>query len=126
MQARQIDAAELQAKIIGWLQQKMPKAKGLTLENMARSGAGFSNETMLFDVKWKEGRKSFSEGMVLRTPPKAYPVFPEYALTKQFKVMKTLGETNVPVPKMFWLEEDSQPAGISLLCHGKAQGHSPA
>jgi len=125
MQARQIDTAELQTKIIAWLQQKMPKAKGLTLENMARSGAGFSNETMLFDVKWKEGRKSFSEGMVLRTPPKAYPVFPEYALTKQFKVMKTLGETNVPVPKMFWLEEDSSLLGSPFYVMGKLKGIVP-
>ncbi len=125
MQARQMDAAELQAKVTGWLQQKMPKAKGLTLENMARSGAGFSNETMLFDAKWKEGNKSFSEGMVLRMPPKAYPVFPEYALTKQFKVMKTLGETNVPVPKMFWLEEDSSLLGTPFYVMGKLKGIVP-
>jgi hypothetical protein len=31
MQARQMDAAELQAKLTGWLQQKIPKAKGLVL-----------------------------------------------------------------------------------------------
>src|SRR5512137_1538587 len=112
MQARQIDAAELQAKILGWLQQKMPRAKGLALENMARSGAGFSNETMLFDAKWTEGQKAVSRGLVLRTPPRAYPVFPEVALTKQFKVMQRLGKTQVPVPRMLWLEEDAGLLGV--------------
>jgi aminoglycoside phosphotransferase (APT) family kinase protein/putative sterol carrier protein len=125
MQARQIDAAELQAKILGWLQQKMPRAKGLTLENMARSGAGFSNETMLFDAKWKEGKKSLSEGMVIRMPPKAYPVFPEYALRKQFEVMKALGKTGVPVPRMLWLEEDATLLGSPFYIMGKLQGVVP-
>ena len=125
MQARQMDAAELQAKLTGWLQQKMPRAKGLTLENMARSGAGFSNETMLFDAKWKEGKKSFSEGMVIRIPPKVYPVFPEYALTKQFKMMKALGEANVLVPKTLWLEEDSTLLGSPFYIMAKLMGMVP-
>jgi aminoglycoside phosphotransferase (APT) family kinase protein/putative sterol carrier protein len=125
MQARSADLSEVQAKVIPWLQARMPKAKGLTLENMARAGAGFSNETLLFDVKWKEGRKSFSEGMVLRTPPRAYPVFPEYALAKQFRVMKTLGETDVPVPRMFWLEEDAAVLGSPFYVMGKLKGVVP-
>ncbi len=125
MQARSSDLSEVQSRLIPWLQAKMPKAKGLILENIARAGAGFSNETLLFDVKWKEGRKSFSEGMVLRTPPKAYPVFPEYALARQFKVMKTLGETNVPVPRMFWLEEDAAVLGSPFYVMGKLQGTVP-
>ena len=125
MQARQMDAAELQAKLMGWLQQKMPKAKGLILENMTRSGAGFSNETMLFDAKWKEGKQSSSLGMVLRMPPKAYPVFPEYALTKQFKVMKSLGEANMPVPKMLWLEEDSSLLGSPFYIMARLKGVVP-
>ncbi|MBM4444160.1 MAG: hypothetical protein FJ020_02515 [Chloroflexi bacterium] len=125
MQARSADLSEVQSRLIPWLQARMPKAKGLALENMARAGAGFSNETLLFDVKWKEGRKSHSEGMVLRTPPKAYPVFPEYALAKQFKVMKALGETDVPVPRMLWLEEDATVLGFPFYVMGKLKGVVP-
>jgi aminoglycoside phosphotransferase (APT) family kinase protein/putative sterol carrier protein len=122
MQARQMDADELQARLAGWLQRKMPGARGLALENMARSGAGFSNETMLFDAKWTEGEKALSRGMVLRTPPRAYPVFPEVALTKQFKVMKILGGTKVPVPRMLWLEEDPGPLGSPFYVMEKLKG----
>lgn len=125
MQARSADLSEVQSKLIPWLQQKMPKAEGLTLENMARAGAGFSNETLLFDVKWKEGRKSHLQGMVLRTPPKAYPVFPEYALTKQFRVMEALGKTDVPVPRMLWLEEDAAVLGSPFYMMAKLQGTVP-
>ncbi len=125
MQARQIDVAELQAKITAWLQQKMPKAEKLSVTNLTRSGAGFSNETMLFDATWKEDGKSHSQGMVLRTPPKAYPVFPEYALKKQFEVMRILGQTDLPVPKMFWMEEGSQLLGSPFYVMGKLKGIVP-
>ena len=122
MQARQMDADELQARLTGWLQQKMPRAKGLALENMARSGAGFSNETMLFDAKWTEGEKALSRGMVLRTPPRAYPVFPEVALTKQFKVMERLGKARIPVPRVLWLEEDAGLLGVPFYVMEKLAG----
>ncbi len=122
MQARQMDPSELQARLTRWLQQKMPEAKGLALENVARSGAGFSNETMLFDARWQEGKKSVTKGMVLRTPPRAYPVFPEVALTKQFRVMKLLGQTEVPVPRMLWLEEDAGVLGSPFYVMEKLNG----
>lgn len=125
MQARQVDTTDLQSKLAAWLQQKMPEARNLTLENITRSGAGFSNETMLFDAKWKEGRKFLTKGMVIRLPPRAYPVFPEYALVKQFKVMKTLGNTNVPVPKMLWLEEDPSLLGSPFYVMEKLTGTVP-
>lgn len=125
MQARSADLSEMQSKVTSWLQSKMPKAEKLSVSNLERSGAGFSNETFLFDVSWQEARKSKSEGMVLRTPPKAYPVFPEYALAKQFKVMKILGGTNVPVPKMLWLEEDPSLLGSPFYVMGKLKGLVP-
>ncbi len=125
MQARAMDLSEAQAKITKWLEGKLPKASNISLTNLERSGAGFSNETFLFDATWKEGRKKVSQGMVLRTPPKSYPIFPEYALTKQFKVMKALGKTGIPVPKMLWLEEDTSVLGSPFYVMGKLQGVVP-
>ncbi len=122
MQARQMGPTELQARLSRWLLQKMPRAADLVMENTARSGAGFSNETMLFDARWKEGQKHVSRGMVLRTPPRAYPVFPEVALVKQFRVMKALGKAKVPVPRMLWLEEDPEVLGTPFYVMEKLQG----
>ena len=122
MQARQMDANELHARLTRWLQRKMPRASDLVLENMSRSGAGFSNETMLFDAKWTEDRKPLTRGLVLRTPPKAYPVFPEVALVKQFRVMGLLGQTKVPVPRMLWLEEDPDVLGTPFYVMEKLKG----
>lgn len=122
MQARQMDPDELQGQLTRWLQQKMPKARDLVLENAARSGAGFSNETMLFDARWKEGQKPLSRGMVLRTLPRAYPVFPEVALVKQFRAMELLGQTQVPVPRVLWLEEDSDVLGTPFYVMEKLKG----
>mgnify|MGYP001051779286 CR=1 FL=1 len=125
MQARAMDLSEAQAKITEWLKGKLPQASNVALTNLERSGAGFSNETFLFDATWKQGRKKVSRGMVLRTPPRSYPVFPEYALKKQFNVMKALGKTSVPVPKMLWLEEDASVLGSPFYVMAKLRGAVP-
>jgi len=125
MQARQLDPTEVQSKLTSWLQKKMPKARDISVANIQRSGAGFSNETFLLDVSWKEGKKSQSEGMVLRLPPKSYPVFPEYDLKKQFTIMQILGKTSIPVPKMYWIEEDSKVLGAPFYVMGKLNGIVP-
>jgi aminoglycoside phosphotransferase (APT) family kinase protein len=36
--------------------------------------------------------------------PRGLNVFPSYDMGLQFRVMKTLGETDVPVPRVRWLE----------------------
>ena len=125
MQVRQLDPSVVQSVIASWLQKKMPKARDISITNIERSGSGMSNETFLFDVSWREGKKSRSEGMVLRLPPKAHPVHPEYDLKKQFTIMQSLAKTNVPVPKMYWMEEDTEVLGAPFYIMGKLNGIVP-
>jgi aminoglycoside phosphotransferase (APT) family kinase protein len=101
MQARQADLADVQLKLMGWLQKKMPQARKVSMSGMERSGSGLSNESFLFDLSWQEAGQHKSEGMVLRCAPRSYPVFPEYDLGKQFHIMKALQGTNVPVPRVY-------------------------
>lgn len=125
MQARSADLSEMQSKLIPWLQKKMPKARRLFISDMARSGAGFSNETFLFNLSWEEGGQSKAEGMVLRCPPTSYPVFPNYELEKQFRIMEILGETSIPVPKVHWLQEDKELLGTPFYIMGRLDGVVP-
>lgn len=125
MQVRQLDPSVVQSVIASWLQKKMPKVRDISITNIERSGSGMSNETFLFDVGWREGKKSRSEGMVLRLPPKAHPVHPEYDLKKQFTIMQSLAKTNVPVPKMYWMEEDTEVLGAPFYIMGKLNGIVP-
>jgi aminoglycoside phosphotransferase (APT) family kinase protein/putative sterol carrier protein len=125
MLSRQVELAELQSKLLEWLQKKMLDAKNLAISNLERSGAGISNETFLFNLTWQEHGKPKSEGMVLRCAPRSSPVYPDYDLSIQFRVMKALHGSKVPVSKVYWLEEDEKVMGTAFYVMGKLEGVVP-
>jgi aminoglycoside phosphotransferase (APT) family kinase protein len=122
---RRADAAEIGIKLIPWLQKKMPQARTLALSNIRGAERGFSNDTCLFDLSWEETGRHRSVGMVLRRPPKL-PLFPESSLQLQFRVMQSLWGTNVPVPKVYWLETDDSVLGDPFYIMGEIKGVSPS
>ena len=44
----------------------------------------------------------------MRIQPTGYQVFPEYDLGLQFRTMQLLAKTDVPVPRVLWLEEEDR------------------
>ena len=125
MLSRQVELSELQPKLLAWLQGKMPKAKDLTILNMERSGAGISNETFLFNLAWQEHGKPRSEGMVLRCAPRSSPVYPDYDLSLQFRVMKALHAAKFPVARVHWLEQGEKVLGTPFYVMGRIEGVVP-
>jgi len=125
MLSRQVELAELQSTLLDWLQKRMPDAGDLTVSNLERSGAGISNETFLFNLTWQEHGKPRSEGMVLRCAPRSFPVYPEYDLSLQFRVMKSLHGSKVPVAPVRWLEEDAGVLGTPFYVMTRIEGVVP-
>ena len=125
MLSRQVELAELQSKLLEWLRKKMPDAQNLAISNLERSGAGISNETFLFNLTWQEHGKPKSEGMVLRCAPRSFPVYPDYDLSLQFRVMKALHGSKAPVSKVHWLEQDEKVLGTAFYVMGKIEGVVP-
>ncbi|MGY2063301.1 phosphotransferase family protein, partial [Nocardia gipuzkoensis] len=65
---------------------------------------------------------------VVRMPPEAgaMPVFETYDLTTQYGVMAGVAEhTDVPVPRLHWLEEDESVLGLPFFVMGKIDGRIP-
>jgi aminoglycoside phosphotransferase (APT) family kinase protein/putative sterol carrier protein len=100
----------------------MPQASNLSISDLQRSKAGISNETFLFDLTWEEAGHTKSEEMVLRLAPQAYPVYPQYDLSRQFHIMEILQSTKVPVPKTYWLEQDDTLLGAPFYLMGRVEG----
>ena len=125
MLSRQVELAELQPKLSAWLQKKMPDAKDLAVSNFERSGAGISNETFLFNLNWQEKGKQKSDAMVLRCAPRSFPVYPDYDLSIQFRVMKALHAAWFPVAKVHWLEQDQKVLGTAFYVMGRIEGIVP-
>jgi aminoglycoside phosphotransferase (APT) family kinase protein/putative sterol carrier protein len=116
---------ELQQKLVPYLQQKMPQAKGITVSNMKPPESGFASETFMFTLDYEEAGKHQSREMVFRRPP-LLSVFPDYDLRRQFLVMQRLQGTNVPVPKVFWrVEQDESILGTPFYIMERLPGTTP-
>ncbi len=96
---RDLDLAR--ARLEAFLARGRPGAEGLAITDLrAPSNTGFSSETLLFEVHWRERGVPRAEQLVARIEPRGFNVFPSYDLTVQFRVMDALAKTGVPVPAM--------------------------
>lgn len=120
------DLSEMKSKLTAWLETKMPDANNLTISDLEKPGMGMSNETLLFDINWEEDGKQRSKGGVLHGAPRGEAqTFPDYNLGHQFQVMKALEDTDVPVAKMLWLEEDPAITGAPFFLMERLYGDVP-
>ena len=92
-----------------WLGRVLPDAEDIEVANLAApASSGFSNETLLFDLRYRESGQPRSESLVLRIQPTGFQVFPHYDLNLQFRSMQLLADTDVPVPRVLWIEEEDR------------------
>jgi len=122
------DLEDTREKLTVWLATRLPNASGIEVSNLAApSSSGFSNETLLFDLAWREDGRTREEALVIRIQPTGFQVFPAYDLGLQFKTMQLLAATDVPVPKMYWLEEANRDLfGASFYVMGQVKGRVPS
>jgi len=116
-------------KLADWLGGKLPEdARGLEISELTiPEGAGHSNTTLLFDARWSEGGATRSGGYVARVQPSGRGVFPEYDMQLQYRCMDILGaRSDVPVPRMLWLEPDASILGQPFYVMEKLVGVVPS
>ena len=123
--SRQADLSEIQSKLMPWLREKMPQAQNLSISGMKRPEAGWASDTFVFDLSWDEAGQHRSQGMVLRRSSQP-PLFPDHDLRRQFRVMECLQGTDIPVPKVYWLERDEGILGAPFYIMGKIEGVIPS
>jgi aminoglycoside phosphotransferase (APT) family kinase protein len=120
------DVTGLRPKLEAWLQTRIPEAKDITVLELQRPGTGASSDTQLVDLRWDEAGEPKSVPVVLRSAPPSPGVFPTYDLGFQFRVLKALNEhTDVPVPKVLWLEEDASVIGAPFFLMQRLEGDVP-
>jgi aminoglycoside phosphotransferase (APT) family kinase protein/putative sterol carrier protein len=120
--ARHRDLDALHARLGAWLRTKMPEAEQLTVSPLRKPSAGISNETLLFDATWRGG----GDRLVARLLPSGAPVFPEYDLERQYRVMACLGPSGVPVPEVLWYEADADVLGSPFYVMRRVEGEIPS
>jgi len=122
MLAREFDYADMEARLARWLQEKMPEAREIAVSGLKKGSSGLSNETFFLDVAWKDGEGLKKQPMVLRRQPPDVCLFPDYDLGKQYRIMERLANTDVPVPRVHWLEQDRGVLGSPFYLMSKVEG----
>lgn len=110
-----------------WLADQLPDATGVEISELtAPGGTGFSNETLIFDATWHEGDDRHERGLVVRVKPTGYQLFLEADFEQQYRLLKLLDDsTEVPVPPMYWFEDDAAVLGAPFFVMGKVDGKAP-
>ncbi|MEX1194431.1 MAG: phosphotransferase family protein [Dehalococcoidia bacterium] len=95
----------LEPRIEEFLRSRVPAAEGLAVSALHRIPGGASRETWSFDATWREnGGSVVSRGFILRRDPDASLLESDRDL--EFRVMAAARAAGVPVPEMYWLEQD--------------------
>lgn len=120
------DVATVVHALAVWLQRVLPSDELPDIEVLGGpGGAGFSSETVLFDVSFRRGGEPQLGRYVLRLPPPrdAFPLFPRYDLVRQATVMRLVRErSQVPVPAVPWFVEDEAVLGEPFLVMERVDG----
>ena len=99
------------AALDGWLATKLPDENGLSVE---RIGGGQSNPTWFVDFG--------SSRLVLRKMPAGPILKGAHAIEREFRVLRALEPTPVPVPRALWLEEDAGILGTPFYVMERLEG----
>ncbi len=109
----------------------MPSATDIEIHVAGASEvSGFSSDTIIFDATWTENGIQRREGFVVRAAPIGEAVFETYELGLQFRILQAVAQnSSVPVPKVYWLEEDLSVLGAEFfameLLSGKVAPDNP-
>jgi aminoglycoside phosphotransferase (APT) family kinase protein len=112
-----------------WLATVLPA--GAAAEVTVESGVdanGMSSETIILTARWTADGKPAEQRFVTRVAPTAQdvPVFPSYRLDHQFDVIRLVAElTDVPVPRVRWLEPTGKVLGSPFFLMDYVQGVVP-
>ncbi|MFF1453540.1 phosphotransferase family protein [Streptomyces sp. NPDC058274] len=117
------DPREIAHRLTAWLATRLPGAEAVEVTVPAANG--MSSETLLFDIDHPEPPFRAC-ALRLAADPAAYTVFPVYDLPRQYGTMRRVAErTDVPVPRVLWLEEDPGPLGAPFFVMERVDGRVP-
>jgi aminoglycoside phosphotransferase (APT) family kinase protein len=95
----------LETRLAEYLAPRVNAENGVSVSNLFRIPGGQSRETWSFDARWRNKGADVTRGFILRRDPDASLLESDRDL--EFSVMAAVGKHGVPVPEMYWLEQDA-------------------
>ena len=129
MQRSSRDADAMAVAVTSWLADRLPAGADPKVKLSGASDAnGMSSETVLASIDWREDGTQRHGDFVMRIAPSRddLPVFAEYELGDQFKVLEIVHQrTEVPVPEPSWLEPTGDVIGSPFFFMNRIDGVIP-
>lgn len=123
------DLDTLAGQLAEWLRQRVGADEPPVITDLQRPLAGgLSSASVLFDARWQAGGEPGEGAFVARMIPEegAFPVFEKYDLALQYRVItEVAAATDVPVPRLRWLETDSTACGAPFFVMDRVRGRIP-
>ncbi|MER0444499.1 phosphotransferase family protein [Streptomyces sp. Edi4] len=117
------DPEDVGRRLATWLGARLPGARVTGIR--VPSSNGMSSETLLFDIEHPDTPVRAC-ALRLAADLDAYTVFPVYDMARQYRVMRLVAEhTDIPVPRVRWLEEDPAPLGAPFFVMDRVAGRVP-
>jgi aminoglycoside phosphotransferase (APT) family kinase protein len=123
------DLEQTRSALEGWLAARRPDVASVRVSQLDIPATnGMSTETLLFEAVWDEDGSERTEPLVARVAPDPanVPIFRQYDLEGQFEIMRQVAlHTSVPVPRVHWLERDTNVLGAPFFVMEKRYGIVP-
>ncbi|HEX7875286.1 MAG TPA: phosphotransferase family protein [Sphingobium sp.] len=97
---------DMEERIAAYIAHRLPNAHGVAVDQLSRIPGGSSQETFKFRAVWDEGSGPADRWLILRRAPPAGLVVAERDV--EFSVYDAIGDSDVPVPKVYFMEMDPQ------------------
>jgi aminoglycoside phosphotransferase (APT) family kinase protein len=114
-----MDRDRLQA----YLAERVPGARDIRIGRLERTGGGASRETWLVDAEWSEQGARVVQPLIIRRDPTGSVV--ETDRRTEFQVLSAARQIPLPVPRMYWLEEDSRWLDRPFMVMERINGVAP-
>jgi aminoglycoside phosphotransferase (APT) family kinase protein len=117
-------ASEPREQVVAGLKQLMahcmPQARGIELRQLVRSAGGLSRENWSFDATWTDELGIHSQALMLMRDAAGSLLNTDRQ--REFAVLKALEHTNVPAPRVYWMDEQGQFLGAPSVVMQRMPG----
>lgn len=109
--------------LTAYLHARLPAADEVRIGRLVNMPAGASNDTVGLDLEVQCDGHEFATPLILR-PQRADGILAPYDVGRQFRVMRALGRTAVPVPAVLWYEADESALGTPFFLMERVVGET--
>jgi len=110
-------------RVRAYLAARLAGATDIEISRLERTGGGASRETWLVDAEWTEHGQRVLKPLIIRRDPTGSVV--ETDRRTEFEVLRAAHQIQVPVPRMYWLEEDPQWLDRPFMVMERINGMAP-